>query len=196
MSHATELDRVWQIIEKVGVCMFTTRFGGGLRARPLEARPDRKSDCLLFVTDVSSAKRDEVDRWPEVGLVFIDAADKAYLSITGKAQIADDPDLRAAAWRKNDVVWWPGGPNERRETLTTVFVAVIRFSLLAVAVTFMVTTWQRSDAQMSVHGWIALGLGVFFSLLIGCGLMALMFFSSRRGYDEQPKHSDYDRAPK
>ncbi len=117
MSHATELDRVWQIIEKVGVCMLTTRFGGGLRARPLEARPDRKSD----VTDVSSAKRDEVDRWPEVGLVFIDAADKAYLSITGKAQIADDPDLRAAAWRKNDVVWWPGGPNERRETLTTVF---------------------------------------------------------------------------
>ena len=110
MSHATELDRVWQIIEKVGVCMLTTRFEGGLRARPLEARPDRKSDRLLFVTDVSSAKRDEADRWPEVGLVFLDAADKAYLSITGKAQIVDDPDLRAAAWRKNDVVWWPGGP--------------------------------------------------------------------------------------
>jgi hypothetical protein len=34
------------------------------------------------------------------------------------------------------------------------------------------------------HGWIALGLGSFFSLVIGCGLMALMFFSSRYGYDE------------
>jgi hypothetical protein len=37
---------------------------------------------------------------------------------------------------------------------------------------------------MSVHGWIALGLGTFFSLVIGCGLMALMFFSSRSGYDD------------
>ncbi len=31
-------DRVWDIIEKVGVCMLTTRFAGGLRARPVEAR--------------------------------------------------------------------------------------------------------------------------------------------------------------
>jgi hypothetical protein len=41
-----------------------------------------------------------------------------------------------------------------------------------------------SGADMSIHGWIALGLGTFFSLVIGCGLMILMFISSRRGYDE------------
>src|SRR3954468_5916600 len=34
------IDRVWDIIEKIGVCMLTTQFDGGLRARPLEARPD------------------------------------------------------------------------------------------------------------------------------------------------------------
>jgi len=45
----------------------------------------------------------------------------------------------------------------------------------------MVSAWQRTDAQMSIHGWIALGLGVFFSIVIGCGLMALMFYSSRAG---------------
>jgi hypothetical protein len=27
-------------------------------------------------------------------------------------------------------------------------------------------------------------LGLLFSLLVGCGLMALMFYSSRHGYDE------------
>jgi len=27
-------------------------------------------------------------------------------------------------------------------------------------------------------------LGIVFSLVIGCGLMALMFYSSRRGYDD------------
>jgi hypothetical protein len=33
--------RIWDIIEKVGVCMLTTRSARGLRARPVEARPDR-----------------------------------------------------------------------------------------------------------------------------------------------------------
>jgi general stress protein 26 len=107
--HET-VDRIWQIIEEVGVCMLTTRIKGGLRARPLEARPDRDLDRLLFVTDVHSAKHDEIERWPQVGLVFIDHADN--LSISGAAQIVNDPRLRAAAWRKNDAVWWPGGPND------------------------------------------------------------------------------------
>src|SRR5262249_55542479 len=42
-----------------------------------------------------------------------------------------------------------------------------------------------TNAEMSVHGWIALTLGVLFSLIVGCGLMALVFYSSRRGYDER-----------
>jgi general stress protein 26 len=112
MPEIDGLDRVWDIIEKIGTCMLTTRFSGGLRSRPLEARPDRQSNRILYVTDSHSAKRDEISRWPDVGLVFVDAADKAYLSITGSARVVDDPELRAAAWRKNDVVWWPGGPND------------------------------------------------------------------------------------
>jgi flagellar basal body-associated protein FliL len=48
-----------------------------------------------------------------------------------------------------------------------------------------ITFWnETSGVEMSEHGWIALGLGTFFSLVIGCGLMALMFFSSRSGHDE------------
>ncbi len=112
MSKSDELDRVWEIIEKVGVCMLTTRFADGLRSRPLEARLDRNFSRVLFVTDVHSAKRDEISRWPDIGLVFVAAEDKAYLSITGKARVVDDPELRAAAWRKTDVVWWPDGPND------------------------------------------------------------------------------------
>jgi len=83
-----------------------------LRARPLEARSDRRFGRLLFVTDIHSTKKDEVKRWPDVGLVFIDTTAKAYLSITGKARISDDSALRVAAWRKNGDVWWPGGPND------------------------------------------------------------------------------------
>ena len=51
---------------------------------------------------------------------------------------------------------------------------------------WMISVWNASSGiEMSKHGWIALGLGTFFSLLIGCGLMALMFYSSRSGHDDE-----------
>jgi len=113
MTRKENIDRVWDIIEKVGVCMLTTQFAGGLRARPLEARPDRDAGLIFFVTDIHSAKEDEIEAAPEVGLVFIDPSDKAYLSITGRAGVVRDAEKTKAVWRKTDEVWWPGGPDDR-----------------------------------------------------------------------------------
>jgi general stress protein 26 len=79
--------RVWDIIEKVGVPMLTTQFPGGLRARPLEARPERDAGLIWFVTDVRSGKEHEIEAEHDVCLVFIDADAKAYLSITARAEV-------------------------------------------------------------------------------------------------------------
>ncbi|HMM88483.1 hypothetical protein [Bradyrhizobium sp.] len=58
------------------------------------------------------------------------------------------------------------------------------------------SVWNStSDVVMDKHGWIALGLGTFFSLLIGCGLMALMFFSSRSGHDDAADPFRKEREP-
>jgi len=107
-----EIERVWDIIEKVGVCMLTTRFDGGLRARPVEARPDRQAGLIFFVTDVRGAKDDEIEAHTDVGLTFIDPKAKAYLSITGKASVSRDSKKAAEIWHKTDDVWWPGGPDD------------------------------------------------------------------------------------
>ena len=40
------------------------------------------------------------------------------------------------------------------------------------------------DSEISGAGWLAMGLGVIVTLALGIGLMALVFISSRRGYDE------------
>ena len=40
------------------------------------------------------------------------------------------------------------------------------------------------DSEISGAGWLAMGLGVVVPLALGIGLMALVFISSRRGYDE------------
>lgn len=112
MSEQQDVSRVWDIIEKAGVGMLTTRFGEGLRARPLEARPDREEGVIYFITDVRGAKDDEIKAAPEVCFVVIDAKEKAYLSISGHAQVKRDRAKAAAIWRKTDDVWWPDGPGD------------------------------------------------------------------------------------
>jgi hypothetical protein len=82
-----------------------------------------------------------------------------------------------------------------RRHLGTVFVFVVLLGLLGWALWIMIAIWTHTDARMSGHGWAALILGVFFTCLLGFGLMALTFFSSRRGYDEPPtleQRDDHD----
>jgi len=112
MADQDHLDRVWDIIERVGVCMFTTCFAGGLRARPLEARPDRGAGLIWFVTDIRSAKEHEIESAQNVGLVFTDETAKAYLSITARAEVWRDHAKAAEIWKSTDNMWWHG-PNDR-----------------------------------------------------------------------------------
>ena len=43
--------------------------------------------------------------------------------------------------------------------------------------------WNLTDAVVSTNGMIALGLGIVFSMALGGGLMALVFWSNKKGYD-------------
>jgi general stress protein 26 len=108
MAGHDKLKRVWDIVEKVGVCMLTTQSGSGLRARPVEARPDRNTGLIWFVTDRRSGKEHEIEAEHDVGLVFIDASDKAYLSITARAEVRRDHAKAAEIWKTTDNAWWDG----------------------------------------------------------------------------------------
>lgn len=61
--------------------------------------------------------------------------------------------------------------------------------MLAVVMFGVLTGWDSS--AMSIHGWIALSLGTILSLAVGGGLMALVFHSARKGYDDR---IEIDRA--
>jgi hypothetical protein len=43
-----------------------------------------------------------------------------------------------------------------------------------------------SGAEVSASGYVSMALRVVLSLAVGFGLMALVFYSSRRGFDEPP----------
>jgi len=83
----TQRGRIWEIVREASVCMFVTTGKRGLRARPLDARPDPAEELIYFLTDIRGSKDDEIAANDEVCLVFVDEKAKAYLSITGTASV-------------------------------------------------------------------------------------------------------------
>jgi hypothetical protein len=58
-------------------------------------------------------------------------------------------------------------------------------ALLAASVWFALYAWTTIEGPpIPVEGYVAMWLGIVFSLVVGCGLMALVFYSSRHGYDD------------
>jgi len=110
MTKQNDISRVWDIIEKARVGMLTTQFAGGLRARPLEARADRDAGIIWFVTDVRGTKDDEIGAAHDIGLVLIDEADHAYLSITGRVFLTRDTGRTKEIWKKTDDAWFQADP--------------------------------------------------------------------------------------
>src|SRR6195256_1574346 len=84
------------------------------------------------------------------------------------------------------------GATMPRRYLGTAFVLAVLLGLLAWAVWTMVQMWNSVEGTMGKHEWIAMILGIFFSCVVGFGLMGLMFFSSREGYDEPPIYIQED----
>jgi hypothetical protein len=71
---------------------------------------------------------------------------------------------------------------------STWLVAAIAAIVVAVLIVVSVRNWESiGDSGIGVNGWIALVLGIVVTLALGIGLMALVFISNRRGYDEPPK---------
>jgi dipeptide/tripeptide permease len=71
-----------------------------------------------------------------------------------------------------------------KRTQNLVAVAIAAAVVLAVGVV-IATLWSGiGDSDISSAGWLAMGLGIIVTLGVGIGLMALVFISSRRGYDE------------
>lgn len=59
------------------------------------------------------------------------------------------------------------------------------FGLLGLALWFAGSTFSRmSGDEIPLYGYVAIAGGVLISLLVGGGLMALVFYSNRHGYDD------------
>lgn len=70
-----------------------------------------------------------------------------------------------------------------RTTLSLIGLSGVLIAFVAVGAMW---GWEQSGGQaLSIHGYLALGLGALFTFWLTAGLMALVFYSSRHGYDDE-----------
>jgi len=70
-------------------------------------------------------------------------------------------------------------------------IVVALMALLGASIFYAYGIWTAlGAADMPAWMYAAMAGGVIFSLLVGGGLMALMFYSSRAGYDDEAAHND------
>ncbi len=70
----------------------------------------------------------------------------------------------------------------------TLLVLAALGAMLAAAIWFAWTGWwgveDVAETQISTHGYVAMGLGIGLSVIVGVALMALLFYSARHGHDD------------
>jgi flagellar basal body-associated protein FliL len=78
-------------------------------------------------------------------------------------------------------------PKSSRMGAGTWTILIVLLALLAATILVAYLGWTLgSNADVPASGYVAMALGVIVSLAVGFGLMSLIFYSSRKGYDDPP----------
>ena len=114
-NTANDIQRVWDLMKKIGFAMLVTRDGDRLRARPMSAYLDRDANTILFLTDARRHKDEEIAGDPHVNLSFADAGSQKYVSLTGTAAISNDREKIRQLFSTPAKAWWDSAedPNIR-----------------------------------------------------------------------------------
>jgi hypothetical protein len=80
--------------------------------------------------------------------------------------------------------------------IATAVIATLAIAAAAAVAIAIGRFWDAlGAAEISLAGWLAMGFGVVVTLALGVGLMALMFFSSRHGYDDVERQDGRSAPP-
>jgi general stress protein 26 len=105
-DNAHDIDRVWELMKKIGFAMLVTHDGDKLRARPMSAYLERDENAIYFLTDARRHKEEEIARNPAINLSFADAGSQKYVSVTGTAVVSNDRAKIKQLFSTPAKAWW------------------------------------------------------------------------------------------
>jgi hypothetical protein len=69
----------------------------------------------------------------------------------------------------------------------------VLLAMLAASIYYAYGLWTTlDDADLPAGLYVAMAGGVLFSLVVGVGLMGLVFYSNRHGYDDRAARGDLE----
>lgn len=75
---------------------------------------------------------------------------------------------------------------------TAIGTCIGAFAAILLAGWGVTAMWRDLGVTLSLHGWIAYGLGAVLSLALSAGLFWLLFHSARSGHDDLERPEDLD----
>lgn len=123
-----KIDDLYKLVEGIEVAMVTTRRRDGvLVSRPMATQEQRPGADFWFVTDVASAKVEDVEFDPNISLAYFNTKTWEWVSVSGTVRISQDRALIKELYRKDWKAWFgdeggtrDGGPDDPRFALMLV----------------------------------------------------------------------------
>jgi general stress protein 26 len=121
-ATVSDNDRVWELIKKIGICMFASWDGQELQARPMAAYVRADEHAIFFLADARHHKEDDIRTYDKVCLAFSDISAQNYVSIAGSAEVLVDRVKIGELWGLPAKAWWssPDDPNIRLLKVTPI----------------------------------------------------------------------------
>lgn len=120
-SGAGSVKEINDIIKSCNTCMFTTLGEHGIHARPMstagmgweENVGERGGDveAIYFVTSKDCLKVAEIEKNPNVALVFSDDGKHQWASVTATASVDEDLERIRSNWKPAYNAFYPKGPD-------------------------------------------------------------------------------------
>lgn len=108
MKIRDDVEKVWNLMDKIAIGMLVTHDGDKIRARPMAAHVRREEEAVYFLTDVTRHKDEEIEGDPQVCVAFADTDGQSYVSLTGEAEISNDRQKIKDLWTPMARAWWHG----------------------------------------------------------------------------------------
>jgi len=114
---ASELDKLYELIDDIETAMMTTRRGDGhLVSRAMAVQKRAPGADIWFVTSNDTMKLDELEDDPHVNLAFYKDRTREWISISGIARTTTDRETIGRLYAKDWKAWFPEEGDPRHGT--------------------------------------------------------------------------------
>lgn len=110
-THEEEIQKLNEMIKDVRVAMLTTQDqDGSLRSRPMATQDAPFDGTLWFFTNIKSEKSHEIQDHEQVNISYANPDKPIYVSVSGSAELIQDPEKAKILWNTFVQAWFPKGP--------------------------------------------------------------------------------------